>query len=71
MKDEDNKIAGGRYHNFRDFISFPTLGKKNLTYPPLKTLAHPFFKKNKLIIDAIEKQDVLLHYPYQRFFLCD
>lgn len=67
MKDEDNKIAGGRYHNFRDFISFPTLGKKNLTYPPLKTLAHPFFKKNKLIIDAIEKQDVLLHYPYQRF----
>lgn len=67
MKDEDNKIAGGRYHNFRDFISFPTLGKKHLTYPPIKTLAHPFFKKNKLIIDAIEKQDVLLHYPYQRF----
>lgn len=67
MQDDENKIAGGRYHNFKDFMGFPTLGKENLTYQPIKILAHPAFKQHKLIFDAIEKQDIMLHYPYQRF----
>lgn len=67
MQDDENKIAGGRYHNFKDFIGFPTLGKSHLTYEPIKTLAPPAFKQNKLIFDTLEKQDVMLHYPYQRF----
>jgi polyphosphate kinase len=67
MQDDENKIAGGRYHNFKDFMGFPTLGKTQLTYAPIKTLAHPAFKQSKLIFDAIEKQDILMHYPYQRF----
>jgi polyphosphate kinase len=67
MQDDENKIAGGRYHNFKDFMSFPTMGKTNLTYAPIKILAHPAFKQTKLIFETIEKQDVLLHYPYQRF----
>ena len=34
----DSVIPGGRYHNRRDFMSFPSLGRKDLTYPPIQPL---------------------------------
>lgn len=63
----DTLIAGGRYHNFRDFISFPDIGHpslKNILPTPLK---HAYLDKHKSIFSAIAKQDVMLHFPYQSF----
>ena len=40
MDKKDNAIPGGRYHNFKDFIKFPTIGDKKLVYNhphPLKS----------------------------------
>ncbi|MCA8838035.1 MAG: polyphosphate kinase 1 [Gammaproteobacteria bacterium] len=63
-----NIIAGGRYHNFRDFSSFPTpTGMKNLTTPLLRPVVPREFQGVKRCFTAIEKQDVLLHYPYHSF----
>jgi len=31
--ESDNLRSGGRYHNFKDFMSFPKVGKKHLHYP--------------------------------------
>lgn len=62
-----NTIAGGRYHNFKDFMSFPDFGRADFVFPPLPPLNHPVLEGQKSLIKTILKQDVLIHYPYQRF----
>ncbi len=64
---EDNPIPGGRYHNFKDFISFPNVGHPDLSYKKIKPLKHPDLKDQSSIIKVIKKKDVLLTYPYQSF----
>ncbi|MFO8236495.1 MAG: polyphosphate kinase 1 [Bacteroidales bacterium] len=64
---EDNVIAGGRYHNFKDFIDFPNIGPSSLenkTKPPVPAM---FFKRHHSILQEIKKRDHILHYPYQSF----
>ena len=41
LKNADNLIPGGRYHNFKDFIKFPDLGRKDLVYPSSQEIYHP------------------------------
>jgi len=62
-----NTIAGGRYHNFKDFMSFPDFGSPKLIYDPLPPLNHILLEGQKSLIKVILKQDVLIHYPYHRF----
>ncbi|MFI8416544.1 polyphosphate kinase 1 [Serratia sp. NPDC078593] len=63
----DSVIAGGRYHNFKDFISFPNVGKANLVNRPLPRLRHIWFDNFRNGFDAIREKDVLLYYPYHTF----
>ncbi len=60
-------IASGRYHNFKDFIGFPTLGKKNLVYSKNQRVENQNIAQSKSVIKAIEKKDEFLHYPYYNF----
>ncbi len=62
-----NTIPGGRYHNFKDFISFPDFGRPEFVYPKQLPCKVPQFEKGRGIIETILKEDVLLHFPYQRF----
>jgi polyphosphate kinase len=62
-----NTIPGGRYHNFKDFISFPDFGRPEFIYPKQLPCKVPQFEKGRGIIETILKEDVLLHFPYQRF----
>lgn len=63
----DNVIAGGRYHNARDFVSFPNVIGPQLEYEPQPALHHPALAKSRSMFSAVRKQDVLLHLPYQSF----
>jgi len=63
----DTVIPGGRYHNFKDFISFPNIGGKHLEFNPTPPLEHPLIRRHESMINLISKQDVMLHYPYQKF----
>lgn len=67
LKKTDNLIPGGRYHNFRDFIKFPDLGKKDLVYPAIQETYHPLLSGGKSFFAALKKQDILLQYPYHSF----
>ena len=63
----DNLRDGGKYHNFKDFMSFPKIGSPDLIYPSFKSLSHPRLRQNMSILKAIRKRDILLHFPYQSF----
>jgi polyphosphate kinase len=67
LDDDDNLISGGRYHNFRDFMNFPDVGGLHLKYAPSPPISHPQIQQGKSIIEAIDKNDILLHFPYQKF----
>ena len=62
-----NTIPGGRYHNFKDFISFPDFGNPDFLFEKQPPTAHPKIQYTKSIIKVIQKEDILLHFPYQRF----
>ncbi|WP_428676846.1 polyphosphate kinase 1 [Photobacterium sanguinicancri] len=63
----DSIIPGGRYHNFKDFIGFPNVGRKYLENKPLPPIESYHFAQSRNSFDAIKAQDILLHYPYHTF----
>lgn len=67
ISDDDNMRSGGRYHNFKDFMSFPKVGSSDLLYPPFPPLNHPHIKPNQSIIALLKEKDIMIHFPYQSF----
>lgn len=63
----DSVIPGGRYRNFRDFISFRNPGNKWLENQPLPALRSQAFDSHRNVFEALDQGDVLLCYPYHRF----
>jgi polyphosphate kinase len=64
----DEALMGSRYHNRRDFVRFPNILGEAGSYPAVEATAHPrISESSKSIIKAIQKQDVLLHFPYHSF----
>ena len=67
LTDNENIIAGGRYHNKRDFMSFPDFDRKELVFKSCPPLEHPALRRSKLMFEQIQEKDILLHYPYHDF----
>jgi polyphosphate kinase len=63
----DNAIPGARYHNDKDFMNFPEIGKKKHYYAKLPPFRHKDLPQNTSILKVLRKKDVMLHYPYQTF----
>ena len=60
-------IAGGRYHNFKDFIGFPDTGRTDLIYEKLNQVSHKYLGPGKSILRTMKDRDCILHLPYQSF----
>ena len=60
-------ISGGRYHSFKDFIEFPSIGDKSLEHEKLPSLEQNKFTLYKNTFTAIKTHDILLYYPYHKF----
>jgi len=67
IKKSDNPIPGGRYHNFKDFMSFPLLDRDDLVYEEPPSIQPKNLKINESHLDYIKQKDVLLFYPYHSF----
>lgn len=63
----DSIIPGGRYHNRRDYMNFPSLGRPDLLYKPKEPLPIKGLSLQGSIFERIRKKDYLLHTPYQSF----
>lgn len=63
----DSIIPGGRYHNRRDYMNFPSLGRTDLLYKPVEPLPIPGLSLQGSIFEKIRQKDFLLHTPYQSF----
>lgn len=67
LDNEEDTVAGGRYHNHRDFMNFPEIGKKKHYYPKLPPIRHKDLRSHTSILHMLRKKDIMLHYPYQTF----
>ncbi len=63
---KDNMIPGGRIHNFKDFIDFPSTVFDDIA-PRQQPFVHPLLRQPKRILEVLEKTDVMLHFPYHSF----
>lgn len=66
--DNEDMVAGGKYHNFNDFFDFPDLIQKDhLLYKPLPKIPIKELDGDANYFKILNKKDVLLHYPYHSF----
>jgi len=63
----DSIIPGGRYHNRRDYMDFPNLGRFDLLYSHNPPLPVPGLSLEGSILERITKKDYLVNAPYQSF----
>lgn len=66
LKKED-LIPGGEYHNLNDLFTFPAFNLEELHYKAQPSLPVPAFDSAEKMLDVIDKEDVLLNYPYNSY----
>ncbi len=67
IQETDSVIPGGRYHNRRDYMGFPSLGRNDLMYDRITPLPIRGLSLEGSLLDSISKKDYLLYAPYQTF----
>lgn len=63
----DTRVAGGRYHNFKDLMKFPVCGRNDLRYPIWEPILKPELNGTESLLAIIRRKDRSLHYPYHSF----
>ena len=66
-KELDASLAGGRYQNHKDLMSFPDCGRNDLKYDKWTPIMKPEFISNESILDQIRQKDRFIHVPYHNF----
>ena len=67
LTETDSLIPGGRYHNRRDYMKFPSLGIDEFLYKKYPALKIPGLSMQGSILKQINQKDYLLYTPYQSF----
>ncbi|MDC6389962.1 polyphosphate kinase 1 [Maribacter sp. PR1] len=67
IEDTDSVIPGGRYHNKRDYMGFPSLDRNDLLYEKIKPLPVKGLSIEGSILESISRKDYLQYTPYHTF----
>ena len=67
IQDTDSVIPGGRYHNRRDYMGFPSLGRSDLMYDRIRPLPILGLQLEGSLFEQIAKKDYLQYAPYHTF----
>ncbi|MFH6967956.1 polyphosphate kinase 1 [Flavobacterium sp. FlaQc-28] len=65
---KNEMIKGGNHHNLYDLFKFPNPVKPFLQGANYPGLRHLPFESSKSIFEIIDKQNQLLHFPYQSYY---
>ncbi|WP_211999926.1 polyphosphate kinase 1 [Chitinophaga sp. HK235] len=61
-------VPGGRYHNLKDLADLPMpAGFTDALYPKARPSANPEANTADYLLDLIQRQDLLVHLPYQQY----
>src|SRR5476651_196606 len=63
----ESLIPGNRYHNFKNFISFPNVGRSELEYEKSIPLPVEGLSFGKSLMGMIAKRDFMISTPYQSY----
>lgn len=63
----EDLVAGGRYHNLHDLRTFPRCGVRGEEFEPWPPVPHPVLTRSPSVSDVVEREDQLLHFPYQSY----
>ncbi len=63
----EEMVAGGRYHNLKDFGSLPNPTSKKLTNISWPSVAHSGFNHQQSIFESISEDEKMLHLPYHSY----
>lgn len=63
----DSLIPGGRYHHRRDYMNFPSLNRKDLSYAKFPPLPIKGLSLEESILSAVGQKDYLMYTPYHNF----
>lgn len=64
LDEYDSLSPGGKYHNKKDFMKFPTLGRKDLEYKKIAPIIPKILREEKNYFKAFAKEDTLIYTPY-------
>ncbi len=67
IQETDSVIPGGRYHNRRDYMGFPSLGRNDLMYEKITPLPIKGLSLDGSLLESIAEKDFLLYAPYHKF----
>ena len=67
VRELDTSLAGGRYQNHRDLMSFPDCGHNELKYEKWQPVMKPEFLAEESLFEQIRKKDRFIHVPYNSF----
>lgn len=67
IDEKESIIPGGRYHNRRDYMNFPSLGRTDLLYEKIRPLPVKGLSLEESIFKTIAKKDYLVYTPYHTF----
>lgn len=67
IDDYDSINSGAKYHNKRDLMNFPNLGRKDLEYEKIHPIIPNNFLKYRTYFEAISAEDHLLFYPFHDY----
>ncbi len=67
VENTDSIIPGGRYHNRKDYMGFPSLGRSNLLYDRVKPLPIKGITLECSMFEKVSKKDYLQYTPYHTF----
>ncbi|NIK91702.1 polyphosphate kinase 1 [Mangrovimonas sp. CR14] len=67
IDNHDSIIPGGRYHNRRDYMGFPSLGRNDLLYNKIEPLRVKKLSLEESIFKSIAQKDYLVYTPYHTF----
>ncbi|GMN11846.1 polyphosphate kinase 1 [Croceitalea sp. MTPC9] len=67
IEETDSVIPGGRYHNRRDYMGFPSLGRTDLLYDKITPLPVKGFSLEGSLLEQIAQKDFLIYTPYHTY----